>query len=202
MKGTNLAVLTRPDGSFRLPCRPGPTERITAAREGYYITGVPADRSPLLLELVPLPAQDHEDYCWIDPSPHAPGRLNCGGCHGEIYQEWAGSAHARSATGRRFLNLYDGSDWHGRQDVGWSLLRDRPDASGVCTSCHVPTMPFDGESLFDVRKARGVAAQGVHCDYCHKIQSVADGPIGRTHGRFNLKLLRPAPALSPASRGG
>ncbi len=43
-----------------------------------------------------------------------------------------------------------------------------------------------------MRQVQGVALRGVHCDYCHKIESVADGPIGLSHGRFNLRLLRPS----------
>jgi hypothetical protein len=47
------------------------------------------------------------------------------------------------------------------------------------------------EALPDIREARGVDRQGVHCDYCHKISGPGDGKIGYTFGRFNLTLLRP-----------
>jgi hypothetical protein len=53
-------------------------------------------------------------------------------------------------------------------------------------------MPFGADSYFDVRNARGVAAEGVHCDYCHKVQGIGEGQLGQSHGRFNLRLLRPA----------
>src|SRR5207245_1354692 len=118
-------------------------------------------------------------------------KQNCGNCHGEIYREWERSGHARSATNRRFLNLYEGTDWGGKRNIGWSLLGERPEGSGVCTACHAPTMPLENSDYFDIRKAAGVAARGVHCDYCHKIADVGDGKIGLTHGRFNLNLLRP-----------
>ncbi len=69
-------------------------------------------------------------------------------------------------------------------------MRDYPVGSAVCNACHAPTMPRD--AVFgDVRGAKGVVAEGVHCDYCHKIQGVGDGNLGVTHGRFNLTLLRP-----------
>jgi hypothetical protein len=45
----------------------------------------------------------------------------CANCHAEIYREWTASAHSRSATGRRFRNLYDGTDWNGDAGVGWGL---------------------------------------------------------------------------------
>jgi hypothetical protein len=37
-----------------------------------------------------------------------------------------------------------------------------------------------------------VAAQGVHCDYCHKVHEVATEKLGLTHGRFAQRLLRPS----------
>jgi nitrate/TMAO reductase-like tetraheme cytochrome c subunit len=190
-KGTAVSALTDDNGSFRLPARPGDTSRVTASREGYFIAGASADASPLSLTLMPLPREDHEAYRWVSSAAGA-GRHNCANCHEEIYREWSASAHARSPTGKHFLNLYDGSDWHGRPDAGWSLLRDNPEGAGVCNSCHAPTMPFDTAAYFDLRNAKGVAAEGVHCDYCHKVQGIGDGPFGISHGRFNLRLLRPA----------
>src|SRR5262249_41172103 len=79
------------------------------------------------------------------------------------------------------------SDWHGRPNVGWNLRADHPFGIGVCASCHAPTAGFDD----DLTRLGGVAARGVHCDYCHKGADVTDGPLGLTHGRFGLKLLRP-----------
>jgi nitrate/TMAO reductase-like tetraheme cytochrome c subunit len=190
-KGTSVTATTDADGSFRLPPRPDGASRVTAAKEGYFIAGASAETPPLALTLARLPDEDHEDYHWAD-SPPGPGRHSCGNCHEEIYREWSASAHARSATGKHFLNLYDGNDWNGRPDVGWSLLRQNPDGAAVCNSCHVPTMPLDFGTYADVRNAKGVAAQGVHCDYCHKIKDVGEGQFGLAHGRFNLRLLRPA----------
>jgi nitrate/TMAO reductase-like tetraheme cytochrome c subunit len=189
-KGTAVSTLTDEAGHFRLP-RPAGAARVTAAKEGYLVAGAPADASPLSLTLTPLPETDNEDYRWANSAPGA-GRHDCGNCHEDIYREWSASAHSRSANGKHFLNLYDGSDWDGHAGAGWSLLRDNPNGAGVCNSCHVPTMPLSAEAYFDVRNAKGVAAQGVHCDYCHKVAGVGDGKLGVSHGRFNLRLLRPA----------
>jgi hypothetical protein len=133
-----------------------------------------------------LSGSDCERYSWVDPTPDAAQKGNCANCHGQIYQEWAASGHARSATGSHFRNLFEGTDRDGKE-VGWSLLRDRPEGSGVCAACHAPTAGIGANAV----KAEGVAAHGVHCDYCHKISGVGDGTIGLTHGRFNLDLLRP-----------
>jgi Cytochrome c554 and c-prime len=191
LKGTERTALTGADGRFHLPGPFSRSDRVTAWKDGSLIAGAPADRRPLTLTLAPLPQDDCERYGWVDPSPDPAGRHNCANCHGEIYREWSAGGHARSVSSRRFRNLYDGTDWHGNPNAGWSLLAEHPDGAGVCTACHAPTVPFDDPGYYDLRQVRGVAAQGVHCDYCHKVAGTSGEP-GLTHGRFGLKLLRPA----------
>jgi hypothetical protein len=189
-QGIRESVRSDANGRFRLAEASG-GRRITASKDGYFIAGARPDSSPLQLLLKPLPAEDHPAYEWVDPAPG--GRDHCGSCHGEIYREWAASGHARSATGRHFRNLYEGTDWRGQPDANWGLLRQYPDGAGVCASCHAPAVAHDDPAVFDLRKVRGIAAQGVHCDYCHKISSAGEGTLGLTHGRFGLRLLRPTP---------
>ncbi len=189
-QATNLATTSDAEGYFRLPA--GPAEgRITAAREGYFIAGEkPTAGQPLELVLRALPA-DHEDYRWVDPGPerHQPG--NCASCHDEMYREWASSGHARSATGKHFRNLYEGTDWTGRSGVSWGVLTQNEAGAAVCVSCHAPAVRDDEPGAFDLRRVTGNALQGVHCDYCHKIEGV-EGPLdGLSHGRYNLRLRRP-----------
>jgi hypothetical protein len=188
VKGSVVSTLSDAAGRFRLPATLG-TDRLTAWKEGYLIAGQRGRRP--LLRLAPLPRGDHEGYAWVDPTPAVEDEQRCGNCHAEIQREWAGGAHARSATGKHFRNLYDGSDWHGRA-AGWSLLTEHPNGAGVCASCHAPTVREDDPALFDLRQVRGVAGQGVHCDYCHKIAGLGAGQIGLTHGRFLHRLQRPA----------
>lgn len=185
-------------GRFRLPRLHGASDKVTVSKEGYFIAGRSALSSPLSFRLTPLPAVDREDYEWVDPVPDRTNPNNCGNCHAEIYREWSASRHANSSTNRRFLNLFDGSDWQGRPGVSWSLLADHPNAAGVCTACHAPTVTsFNDPAFSDLRQVSGVSARGVHCDYCHKVADVVRVPnvpgegVGRTHGRFGLKLLRP-----------
>lgn len=189
-QGEFLVVRTDKTGRFRLPLRSGNLPRVTAAKDGYFIAGTAASSPHLHLER--LPAEDNENYRWVDPSPEPAHAQNCGNCHGAIHEEWSASAHARSVRNRRFLNLYDGRDWHGKKDIGWNLLKEHPDGAGVCTACHAPTVPFHDPAYYDLRRASGTAAQGVHCDYCHKITDAATNNLGRTHGRFGLQLLRPS----------
>ncbi len=185
-KGDAIAVYTDADGRFTLQ-RPADGRRVTAWKEGYFIGGARADDTPLIVTLHRLPADDCERYAWVNPAPDPKNKHHCGNCHGTIYREWALSGHARAVSNRRFLNLHDGSDWQGRPNVGWNLRADHPDGVGVCASCHAPTAGFDD----DPAKLRGVAAAGVHCDYCHKVAGPTGGPLGLAHGRFGLKLLRP-----------
>lgn len=190
VRADSRSTTTDAAGCFRLKAgqaRP----RITASKEGFFIAGASASPRPFDIELKPLPAKDNADYCWIDPAPKAGDSQRCGNCHREIFDEWSRSGHARSATGRHFRNLYDGTDWHG-QPAGWSLLKDHPDGAGVCASCHAPSLEPGDPARFDIRQIGGVAARGVHCDYCHKVAGVGDGDFGLSHGSFNLQLLRPA----------
>jgi hypothetical protein len=191
LQGTTQNVLTDQAGRFSLSGAPAAAARVTAWKEGYLIGAATADTRPLQISLRRLPTDDNESYAWVDPTPNPRNNQNCGNCHETIYREWSASGHARSATGRHFQNLYAGTDWHGRAGVGWSLLADHPDGAGVCTSCHAPTVEPGDPAAFDLRQVRGVAAQGVHCDYCHKIAGTAQTPVGLTHGRFGLNLLRP-----------
>jgi hypothetical protein len=185
-QGEEIRTTTDAGGRFHLPWQPSP-RRVTAWKQGYFIGGARTDSSSLSIHLVRMPAEDNADYEWVDPAPNPAEGRNCANCHAEIYREWSASAHAHSVTGRRFRNLYEGSDWHGNANVGWGLLTQFPDGAGVCASCHAPTA-----KEYDLRQVKGIAERGVHCDYCHKIESVADGTIGLTHGRFNLRLLRPS----------
>jgi len=186
-QGSSHFVLSDAEGRFHLPPN-SDRQRIAASKEGFFIEGVMSNDSPLTLKLKRLPAKDNENYTWVDPTPNPAQHQNCGNCHKEIFDEWSASGHSRSANNRRFLNLYDGTDWQGRPHVGWSLRDEHPDGIGVCNACHAPTAPFDA----DLRNLPGVSAHGVHCDFCHKIANALTERIGFTHGRYGLELLRPS----------
>jgi len=192
IQATNRQTTTDKDGNFRVPVGTTDGTRLTAWKVGHYIGSVAANEpQPLLIALRPLPAEDWAGYQWVDPRPDQTEEHNCANCHAEIYRQWSGGGHGDAAGNRRFLNLYDGTDWHGRPGAGWSLLDDHPHGAGVCTACHAPTVELDDPAYHDLRLATGVSALGVHCDYCHKIQDAPAADVGLAHGRFGLKLLRP-----------
>jgi hypothetical protein len=185
-QGQATFAVSAADGTFRLPAHRGEVRRVTASKSGYCIASVVPGRSPVELRLELLPARDNEAYDWQSPhrDAHRPG--SCGNCHDEIHGEWAASAHARAARNPRLLQLL--ADPDGKSPPGWDLSREHPFGVAVCAECHAPTLA-DG----DPPRARGVAAEGVHCDYCHKI---ADAPIdkdklGVRFGLNGLVLLRP-----------
>lgn len=176
-KGTADSVQSDAAGRFHLP---GRGDRVTATLEGFFIAGVPATETPLTITLKRLPADDHEDYAWVRPYADPHNKQNCGNCHEAIVQEWNASAHA--GVGKRFRAIYK------------DLLNQYPEGSGVCTSCHAPTVPAGDEASFDLTKVsdRGLGSAGVHCDYCHKITEAGRGRLGHTHGRDGIRLRRPA----------
>jgi hypothetical protein len=187
-QGTGDVTRTADSGRFRLRTA---ASRVTAWLAGHFVAGAAVGEGPVRIDLHPLPGQDDESYRWVDPaadpaSPHA-----CANCHERIFTEWAGSPHARAGRNRRFLNLYDGTDWEGRPGRGWNLLRDNPDGASTCSACHAPSVGFDEPGYEDFRRLKGVAARGVHCDYCHKIAEVRTDKLGTEHGRFAHDLLRP-----------
>jgi hypothetical protein len=182
-QGTKICTRSDAIGQFSLP-RVAGARRVTASKDGYRISGLSLKAPFLDLRLRPLPMADHDAYVWVDPAPDVSRPQNCANCHDEIYREWTRSGHARSATGRHFRDLLDGTDAAGNHGVGWGVATQNPLGVDVCAACHAPA-PTPAE------KTGAAGLQGVHCDYCHKIVGPGDGTPGLSHGRFNLRLLRP-----------
>ena len=162
LKGARVRLQARPeatttgrDGRFRLPCAGG---RVTAWAPGHLIAGTKLSSEPLVVQLRPIPDEDDPEYAWVDPDGQ--GEHACGRCHTEVRNEWAAGGHARSATGRRFRNLYDGLDWTNKRQASWGLLAQHPDGAGVCTACHAPSVAAGDPADFDLRQVAGVAARG------------------------------------------
>ena len=191
-QGRPESTLTDAQGRFALAGRGTSTGRVTAWKEGYLVRGALASRAAIEIRLVRLPPSDAGRYQWVDSHPDPQGPLNCGNCHQEVYREWLETTHAHSVTNRRFLNLYDGSDWHGQPDVGWNLMGDFPDGVSVCTTCHAPGVDVADSAWHDLRQATGTGSQGIHCDFCHKVRDAPSSSLGLTHGRDGLDLLLPA----------
>src|ERR1051326_3178060 len=186
IKASEVSAVSDALGAFRLPVATSASNHLTARRDGYLISGADTDGDDVHFDLKPLPHDDDTSYAWVDPRPDERTTGNCANCHAEIYREWSKGGHAHSATGRYFRDLYGDETTH----TNWNLLAENPDASGACAACHAPTATF--KETLDLREVRGVAGQGVHCDYCHKVVDSGLEPIGLAHGRHGMQLLRPS----------
>jgi hypothetical protein len=133
---------------------------------------------------------------------------------------WEEDAHANSAVNPRFLTMYLGTDVHGNQspptrfaenrDYGRIPVRpdpslpyfgpgyrlDFPDTAGNCAACHVPVAAADDPHGVDPTQVQGVAAEGIACDFCHKIWDVLLDPVTAMPdpgmpGVLSIELRRP-----------
>jgi hypothetical protein len=196
-QGCSPRVTTDCNGQFCLPDSSRGTGRVVAWLPGYFIVGADSrGNRPITIRLKKHPTDDSPDYRWVDPSPDPAAELNCANCHADIYRQWSASSHAGAAVNKHFLNMFDGSDWSGRPNIGWNFSRDQPDALAVCSACHLPTVAADDPIVEAPSRASGITREGIHCDFCHKIADTAlrrePQFLGLTHGRDALRLVRPA----------
>ncbi len=115
--------------------------------------------------------------------------------------EWLEDAHSQSAVNPRFLSLYLGTDLAGRRgpptrymhqkDYGTFPLApemneayrgpgyrlDYPEHAGNCSACHLPAAAVNAPYDTDPSGVKGVGAEGVGCDFCHKIWDVRLDPV-------------------------
>ncbi len=98
----------------------------------------------------------------------------CEQCHPEIYGTWLGSQHARAFTDPAFQLPYD------------RIRRADPRRSLPCERCHNP-MRF----LLAPEDPRAAifAQEGVTCDFCHSVESMAGGSgFPRYNARPGIKF--------------
>lgn len=133
--------------------------------------------------------------------------------------QWRMDAHAAAAHNERFLTMYGGTDVDGNQSpetryvanrdygrvplppdpdldyYGPGYVLDFPDSAGNCGACHTPMAAADDAHGVDPRTVEGVAAEGVGCDFCHKVSDVAVGidgmPLPGRPGVLSIELSRP-----------
>jgi hypothetical protein len=140
------------------------------------------------------------------------------------FDEWVTDAHANTATNVRFLTMYQGTDVFGNSspptryvdtreygpiplgpdpDEPWygpGYTLDFPDTSGSCGACHLPLAALDDPFGVDPTHVSGPAAEGINCDYCHKVSGVvldpATGvPFPGMPGVLSTELVLPPPGV-------
>ncbi|KAA3643484.1 MAG: hypothetical protein DWQ07_23520 [Chloroflexi bacterium] len=170
-------------------------------------------------------SEDDPRYEWVSAFSSAGQEGNCENCHSDEsgtlpFNEWQLDAHAQSAHNVRFLSMYAGTDLEGSQspltrkgysaDYGGFPLRpdpdlpyygpgyklDFPETAGNCAACHLPAAAIDQAYSIDPRTVDGVGAEGVTCDFCHKVWDVklnqATGlPYSNMPGVLSFEYRRP-----------
>jgi hypothetical protein len=116
------------------------------------------------------------------------------------FDQWVKDAHAGSATNIRFLSMYLGTDIHGNQSpktlyhgnrdynpvparpnadlpyYGPGYKLDFPATDGNCAACHAPLAALNAPYGVNPSLLTGVEAEGINCDFCHKIWDVTLDP--------------------------
>jgi mono/diheme cytochrome c family protein len=134
--------------------------------------------------------------------------------------EWLLDAHSQSAQNPRFLTMYLGQDVNGRQSpetrltagndygrfplppdpskpyFGPGYKLDFPETAGNCAACHTPLAAVDDPYSIDPSNLEGIEAEGISCDFCHKVWDVrfdpATGlPYPNMPGVLSLEFRRP-----------
>lgn len=197
IRATNICDTTGINGEFMLPIKnSSDLLTVTAWKEGYYISGssaYPGDDSVFIF-LEPYTKIDHPEYEWMLPAPASEKDIRCINCHnGSVVPEWKGNLHSKSATDLLVLNMYNGTDVYGNKNVGPGYKLDQPGSAGSCANCHAPTAALkSGSWQTDLNNITGVDTNGVHCDYCHKINNTRIDQYGSSPGFLSIDLIRPS----------
>jgi hypothetical protein len=134
--------------------------------------------------------------------------------------EWLLDAHSQSATNSIFLTMYSGTDMDGSQSpfTRYSYSRDYgrfplppdltqpyygpgykldfPETTGNCAACHLPAAAIDDAYGIDPATVSGTEADGISCDFCHKVWDVQLNPdtglpYANMPGVLSFVFLRP-----------
>jgi hypothetical protein len=186
------------DGSFTLTGLPeGITVTVTAWAESYWPSGVQVvpSQSGVTLTLIHHPAGDNPDYPWLTSMPDPENPIGCGHCM-VAYPQWVDNAHGQSGVNPRFFSLYSGTDVTGTSIVAPGYKLDFPGTAGNCATCHAPGVGANQPFTADMNDLTGVEAEGVFCDFCHKVADVylnpATGlPYPNMPGVQSMELNRP-----------
>ncbi|MSQ02057.1 MAG: hypothetical protein EXR71_09225 [Myxococcales bacterium] len=171
--------------------------------------------SSVTIGLTTFDPADNPDYTFADPGIDATADSNatqCSHCHLSLHRGWAASPHAASARNPVVHAVYQGFDrdvpdvascearggsWEPAVEPGTSLAIDAchvaeaVSGAGGCADCHAPGIGGADLAGHELLEATGLAYQnGVHCDVCHKVESVDVGEAAGVAGWLNV--LRPS----------
>ncbi|MHC4520640.1 MAG: hypothetical protein ACYTAS_18775, partial [Planctomycetota bacterium] len=224
VQATDNVTVADANGVFALYGIPADTEVvITAWAEGYLVgwTEAASGASPVAITLTRHYTTDNADYDWFSTEA-AKGSASCATCMPDVHEQWSQDAHSQSAVNPRFLTMYNGTDVLGNQSpptrygqtrdygrfplppdptkpyYGPGYRLDFPSSAGNCATCHVPAAAAKPGRAYavDVNQVTGIEAEGVFCEFCHKIGDVTLDPVtGRPYpnmpGTLSMRLYRP-----------
>jgi len=115
------------------------------------------------------------------------------------HPQWSANAHGNAGTYPRFFSFYNGTDLTGTLPVSPGYKLDFPGTAGNCATCHAPAAAVRGQRTYlaaDMNDLQGVEAEGVFCEFCHKVGGVyldpASGlPYNNAPGVLSMRLYRP-----------
>jgi hypothetical protein len=179
IQGKNDFVMTDNAGKFILTTdlNTGSVVALAAGKHGWYnnaVTALVGDANDTI-KLTPLPAGDNSDYIF-NPPESVTASFDCSKCHTALVSEWKQSKHSRAATNPMLKQIYNGTDVWGNKNVYPGFKLNFPNEGGDCGDCHVPSAALrtpGNTELNDVWASTTVDTNGVYCDFCHKIDSVA-----------------------------
>lgn len=188
---------------------------VIAAHEQARVAGesiVPGETDSVTIELKRYDPTDNESYTFRDPGEPGESHVieKCAHCHLTIAESWFDSAHRLSAKNPLLLDVYggtasgysdpvaceaEGGSWESGPEPGTGGTHERcvvtpgaveVGAEGGCADCHAPGI--DGKlGGRDLHEARGYAHDyGVHCDVCHRVESIDMGEPPGVAGRLHL----------------
>ncbi len=174
---------------------------VTAWQNGYYVAWqvVTPTVAGITITLRPYPSGDNEDYQWLSSTDPEEG-ISCLHCM-VAFPEWQAGAHGQSAVNPRFFSMYNGTDISGTAVISPGYMLDFPGTAGNCATCHAPGAASRRQGAFtaNMNDLRTEAeAEGVFCEFCHKIAGVylnpATGlPFSNAPGVLSYRLVRTFP---------
>ena len=134
--------------------------------------------------------------------------------------EWMLDAHSQTVINPRFLSMYFGTDLDGNQSpltrygysrdygkfplppdlsepyYGPGYKLDFPTTAGNCAACHIPAAAVYAPYGTNPGQVTGAGAEGIPCDFCHKISDVrldpeTGLPFSNMPGVLSYSFLRP-----------
>jgi hypothetical protein len=215
---TENSTVTDSNGRFTLDIDSSDVTILTAWKKGYINGGTELvdGRKDIIITLKPVPPDDNADYLWLSADPPTPAQRlsiafwnaislitgndelksrsssNCSNCHeSPVVDQWRQDAHSNSAVNPILMTMYNGTDMDGNPGVFPGYKLDFPNANGNCATCHAPVQAVNDPWGTDMNNIKGVAREGISCDFCHKIRGVDLHPDGGYPGVLSIQFNRP-----------